>query len=277
MSRLFLLLVLVAVAVDAMVAQEIAIVTCDVLPVVEVHVSGLTFHFLIDTAATSMLNINSFAAGEARTFAITSWSGTVDAHAKQVTLNDLSVGDHHFHNLVLPSVDLSGIGRACGRPIDGVFGIDLLRKVGAVLDLTDHTPRLRIDGETTESVEKKLGERIVSCEGALNHQDEASISDCVDPEIVVFSETADLHGRKALVEFLREQYSSRHAQLSSKPLFYHVLGGAIWMEYEFQVNTGEITAVGRGSALWGNAGGKWRIIHLDIGSRMEKPVAVSNH
>src|SRR5215472_13027525 len=166
MPRFFLLLVLVAATVDSMFAEEIEIVTCDVLPVVEVRVSGLTFHFLIDTAATSMLNINSFAAGEARTFAITSWSGTVDAHAKQVTLNDLSVGDHHFHNLVLPSVDLSGIGRACGRQIDGVFGIDLLRKVGAVLDLTDHIPRLRIDGETMERAEKKLEERIVSCEGA---------------------------------------------------------------------------------------------------------------
>jgi len=279
MLRLFLLLVLATVAVESMFAEEIVIVTCDVLPVVEVRVSGMSFQFLVDTAATSMLNINSFAAGETKKIAITSWSGTVDAQAKQVTLNDLSVGDHHFHNLVLPSVDLSGIGRACGRQIDGVLGIDLLRKVGAVLDLTDHTPRLRIDGETTESVKKKLDERIVGCEEAFNRQDEASVSDCLDPEIVVFSERADFHGRQRLMEFFRERYSSRHlhAQLSVKPFFYHVFGGAIWMEYEFQANIGEITAVAQGSALWSNAGGKWRIIHLDMGSRMEKPVAVSNH
>jgi hypothetical protein len=279
MLRPFLLLVLAAVAVESMVAEEIVIVTCDVLPVVEVRISGLSFHFLVDTAATSMLNINSFAAGETKTVAVTSWSGTVDAKAKQVTLNDLSVGDHHFHNLVLHSVDLSGIGRACGRQIDGVLGIDLLRKVGAVLDLTEHTQRLRIDGETTESVEKKLNERIAGCEEAFNRQDEATVSDCLDPEIVVFSETADFHGRQRLMEFLRERYSSRRlrAQLSVKPFVYRVFGGAIWMEYEFQVNTGEMTAVAQGTALWSNAGGKWRIIHLDMGSRMEKPVAVSNH
>jgi len=279
MLRLFLLLVLATVAVESMFAEEIVIVTCDVLPVVEVRVSGMSFQFLVDTAATSMLNINSFAAGETKKIAITSWSGTVDAQAKQVTLNDLSVGDHHFHNLVLPSVDLSGIGRACGRQIDGVLGIDLLRKVGAVLDLTDHTPRLRIFGEATESVEKKLDERMASCEGAFNRQDEAAVSDCLDPEIVVFSETADFHGRQRLMEFFRERYSSRHshAQLSVKPVLYHVFGGAIWMEYKLQANIGEMTAVARGCALWSNAGGKWRIIHLDVGSRMEKPVAVSNH
>lgn len=279
MPRFFLLLLFVAVTVDSMFAEDIPIVTCDVLPVVEVQVSGLTLHFLVDTAATSMLNINPFAAGEAKTIAVTSWSGTVAAQAKQVTLNDLGVGGHHFHHLVLPSVDLSGIGRACGRQIDGVLGIDLLRKVSAVLDLTDHTPRLRIDGETTESVEKKLDERVASCEGAFNRQDEAVVSDCLDPEIVVFSETADFHGRQRVMEFLRERYSSRRsdAQLSVKPVSYHLFGGAVWMEYEFHANIGEVTAVARGSALWSNAGGKWRIIHLVMGSRMEKPVDVSNH
>ena len=279
MPRFLLLLILVAATANPMFAEEIAIVMCDVLPVVEVRVSGLTFHFLVDTAATSMLNINAFATGEARTFAVTSWSGTVDAQAKQVTLDDLSVGNHHFHNLVLPSVNLSGIGRACGRQIDGVLGIDLLRKAGAVLDLTDHTPRLRIDGETTESVEKKLDERIVTCEGDFKRQDEAAVSDCLDPEIVVFSGTADFHGRQRLMEFFRERYFSghSHAQLSVEPILYHIFGGAIWMEYEFQANIGKMTAVGRGSALWSNAGGKWRIIHLDMGSTTEKPVAVSNH
>ena len=279
MLRLFLLLVLAAAAVESMFAEEIVIVTCDVLPVVEVRISGLSFHFLVDTAATSMLNLSSFAAGETKTVAVSSWSGTVDAKAKQVTLNDLSVGDHHFHNLVLDSVDLSGIGRACGRQIDGVLGIDLLRKVGAVLDLTEHTPRLRIDGEATESVEKKLNERIVGCEEAFNRQDEAAVSDCLDPEIVVFSETADFHGRQHLMEFLRERYSSRHlhAQLSVKPFGYHVFGRTVWMEYEFQTNTGEMMAIAQGSALWSNAGGKWRIIHLDMGSSTEKPVAVSSH
>ena len=277
MLRFLLLLVLVPVATDSISAEEVAIVTCDVLPVVEVQVSGLTFHFLVDTAATSMLNVNSFAAGEARNIAVTSWSGTAETKAKQVTINDLRVGDHHFHNLILPSVDLSAIARACGRQIDGVLGIDLLRKVGAVLDLRDHTPRLRMDAGTPQSLLKKLDERIASCEGAFNRQDEVAISDCLDPEVVVFGEAVELRGRQDLMKFFRERFFSSHKKLSVKPCFYHVFGEAILMEYEFQANIGEMSFVSRGSAFWSHEDGTWRIVHLDLGTRLENPVAVSNH
>ena len=268
MVRFLLLLVLLPLAESAS-AQEIAIVTCDVLPVVEVQVSGLKFHFLVDTAATSILNLESFAAGKAKTIPVTSWRGTADAKAKEVTIGDLSLGDHHFHNLVLPSVDLSGIGRACGRQIDGILGIDLLRKLGAVVDLRNETPRLRVDGETTQSRTTKLDERIISCEGAFNRQDEAAISDCLDPEVVVFSEAADFHGREPLMEFFRRRYFHQpsRAQLLVKPSFYHMFGEAIWMEYEFRTNIGEKTAVSRGSALWSNADSEWRIAHLNLRTR----------
>ncbi|HXZ81454.1 MAG TPA: nuclear transport factor 2 family protein [Terriglobales bacterium] len=279
MLRSLLLLVVMPLAADSISAQEIAIVTCDVLPVVEVRVSGLKFHFLVDTAATSVLNIGSFATGEAKTIPLTSWSGTADAKGKQVTINDLSVGDRHFHNLVLPAVDLSGIGRACGRQIDGILGIDLLRKMGAVVDLRDHTPRLRFDAEATQSRLKRLDERIATCEGAFNRQDEAAISDCFDPDVAVFSEAGDFHGREGLMEFFRQWYPSHHwrAQLSAKPSFYHVFGDVIWVEYQFRTNIGDKPAIFRGSALWSNAGGAWRIAHLNLGTPPDFSVTVSNH
>src|SRR6516164_5268604 len=175
MLRFLLLLALTSLAAESTSAQEIAVVTCDVLPVVEVRVSGMKFHFLVDTAATSILNIKSFAAGETKTIPVTSWSGTAAAKAKEVMIGDFSLGDRHFRNLVLPSVDLSGIGRACGGQIDGILGIDLLSKLGAVVDLRDHTPRLRVDAETTQSRATNLDERIISCEEAFNRQDEAAI------------------------------------------------------------------------------------------------------
>lgn len=279
MLRFLPLIVFMSLAADSMSAEEIEIVTCDVLPVVEVRISGSKFHFLVDTAATSMLNINSFATGEAKTIPVTSWSGTADAKGKQVTINDLSVGDRHFHNLVLHSVDLSGIGRACGRQIDGILGVDLLRKVGAIVDLRDHRPRLRINGETTQSRLKKIDERIVRCEGAFNRQDEAAFSDCLDPEVVVFSEAGDYHGREALMEFFRQRYLSQRSQvqLLVKPSFSHVFGEAIWMEYEFRINIGGKTAISQGSALWSNADGEWRIAHLNLGTRPGDPVTTSNH
>ena len=109
-------------------AEEIPLETCDRLPVVQVKVSGTKFLFLVDTAATSLLNVKSFANGDPRRVQVSSWNGTVETVAQEITLTDLSVGRHHFVNLKLSAVDLSSIGRSCGRKIDGIFGIDLLQR-----------------------------------------------------------------------------------------------------------------------------------------------------
>jgi ketosteroid isomerase-like protein len=278
MFRLLLLLVLFMPTAESISAEEIDIVTCDVLPVVEVRVSGVKFHFLIDTAATSILNIKSFAVGETKTIPVTSWSGTTRTEAKQVRISDLSLGNLHFQNLVLPSVDLSAIGYACGHQIDGILGIDLLRKIGAVLDLRDHTPRLRIATETIQSQEKELNERILRCEEGFNRRDEAVISDCLDPEVVVFSPERYFDGRASLMEVFRKRFLFENsARISLKTCVYHVLGEAIWVEYEFRTKTDENAAIARGSALWSNADGKWRIVHLNLSTSHIATIAVSSH
>src|SRR5271170_2260998 len=73
-------------------AQELPLKRCDVLPMIEVQVAGLHKWFLVDTAATSMLNLESFSSGQARNIHVTSWSGTLATSAKEVTLPDLTVG-----------------------------------------------------------------------------------------------------------------------------------------------------------------------------------------
>src|SRR5882724_2627763 len=73
-------------------AQELPLERCDSLPVIDVQVAGLHKLFLVDTAATSILNLESFSAGQARDIHVTSWSGTLATSAKEVTLPDLSVG-----------------------------------------------------------------------------------------------------------------------------------------------------------------------------------------
>jgi hypothetical protein len=277
MSRFLLLLVLTLLVADSMSAEQIDIVKCDVLPVVEVRVSGLKFHFLVDTAATSFLDIRSFRVGEAKTVAVTSWSGTADAKAKRVTIHDLSLGDHHFLNLVLPAVDLSGIGRACGRQIDGILGIDLLFKLGAVVDLRDHAPRLLIGTETAENRVQQLSERILSCAEAFNRGDDAVVSDCLDQEVVVFSSAGDFHGRAGLTEFLRGIHLRVRPEISVNPYFYHVLGEVLWIEYQSCANVGEKKVRFQGTALWSNADGKWRIALLTLGPSPDDAVAPSRH
>src|SRR5215469_6387917 len=101
MTRAALLLLLLVSSFPAG-AEEIPLEMCDRLPVVQVSISGMKFLFLVDTAATSMMNLKSFAHGDARQISVTSWNGTVKAVAQEITISDLAVGQHHFKNLRLP-------------------------------------------------------------------------------------------------------------------------------------------------------------------------------
>src|SRR5690348_12755389 len=112
-------------------AQEIPLEHCDALPLIEVKAAGHPRWFLVDTAATSMLNLESFAEGSSRDIRVTSWTGTVATSAKEVTIEGLEVGRTKVVKLTLPAIDLSAIGKACGRKIDGILGADLLGKLGA--------------------------------------------------------------------------------------------------------------------------------------------------
>jgi len=58
------------------------------LPVVIVKVANHDMRFLVDTAATTMLNLNSFSSGTSKKVHITSWTGTAATSAREVTLSD---------------------------------------------------------------------------------------------------------------------------------------------------------------------------------------------
>lgn len=155
MLHFLFLLLLLFTAADASSAEEIPLTTCDGLPVVQVSVSGMKFSFLLDTAATSILNAKSFAHGNVQKLSVTSWSGTSETKGQKVTLNELVIGEHHLRNLTLSAIDLSAVGRACGRQLDGILGIDLLRTLGAVVDLKDHAaPRLLLNTDPKQSIGK---------------------------------------------------------------------------------------------------------------------------
>lgn len=268
MHRIILMLLLLAAVVDAGLAEEIPLTTCDGLPVVPVSISGMKFSFLLDTAATSMLNLKSFAYGDARKVSVTSWSGTAEAKGQQVTINDMVVGEHHLRNLALSAIDLSGIGRACGRQLDGVLGIDLLRKLGAVLDLKDGAARLLVGAENAKSRVAELDERLVSCGEAFNRADEKAFADCLDPEVVLFTAAGDFHGREASMEYYRQKYLHQPppVQLSITPRAHHFFGEAMWVEYDLRATVAHQVIEARGTALFRKTDGKWRIIHLDHSS-----------
>jgi len=82
--------------------------------------------------------------GDPRNLSVTSWSGTVETKAQDITLADFVIGQHHLKNLRLPAVDLSAIGHACGKRIDGVLGVDLLARLGATVDIKTTPPNWRL-------------------------------------------------------------------------------------------------------------------------------------
>src|SRR4249920_3269228 len=138
-AGLFAILLQSGILARAAHAQELPLERCDALPVIDVQVAGLHKLFLVDTAATSILNMESFSAGQARDIRVTSWSGTLATSAKEVTLPDLSVGRTKLLDVKLPAIALSAIGKACGRKIDGILGVDLLGKLGASINLKEQT------------------------------------------------------------------------------------------------------------------------------------------
>jgi hypothetical protein len=116
-------------------ANEIPIERCDRLPVVRALIGKTEFRFLLDTGATTVLNLKSFSGGKTRDIEVTSWTGTAATSAREVSVKELSIGNHLLRDLKLPAIDLSPIGNACGGPIDGILGVDLLDKMEVSIDL----------------------------------------------------------------------------------------------------------------------------------------------
>lgn len=272
MLQVALLLLAAVVAAPAAVAEEIPLETCDRLLVIQVSVSGTKHLFLVDTAATTMLNVRVFPHGDARSISVTSWSGTVETRAQEVTVADLAVGQHHFKNLKVPAVDLSGIGRACGREISGILGIDLLEKLGAAVDLKEQVARLVVATESPQGRMEELHARLVACEQHFNRADENAFADCLDPQVVIYTMSGDYYGREAAMQYYRSRYFQQHppAQLYVTPRAHHALGDAIWIEYDLRIEAGQQLILARGTALCQKENGKWRIVHMNHSRPLEQ-------
>ena len=115
--------------------EEIPIGRCDVLPVVQIKVAGQDMRFLLDTGATTILNLKAFSAGASKRIHVDSWQGSAATSAREVSLPEFQLGSHQLHDLKLPAIDLSPIGKACGGAIDGILGVDLLDRMGVTIDL----------------------------------------------------------------------------------------------------------------------------------------------
>jgi ketosteroid isomerase-like protein len=230
-----------------------------------VQVAGLHKLFLVDTAATSILNLGSFDAGQARDIRVTSWSGTLATSAKEVTLPDLTVGRTKLMELKLPAIDLSAIGKACGRKIDGILGVDLLGKLGANIDLKQQTIHVATTDEAHEAeLVAAMRQEMHRCVDAFNDSDEEKFGECLDPKIVLFSMETQLFGRDKVVGYFREKYFHQQpaARLAILERAFHPIGEAVWYEYEFTIDSARGKLHGRGMAMCKKSDGHWRMASM---------------
>lgn len=250
---------------EAAKAQEVPLEHCDKLPVVAVEIAGRQTWFLVDTAATSMLNLESFKDGSAKDIRVTSWSGTLATSAKEVTLPEIVVGKTALLKPKLPAIDLSAIGKACGRKLDGILGVDLLDKLGASVDLKQQTLHVAtLDEIHGAELTKAMRQEMHRCTEAFNVSDEQAFGECLDPKIVLFSQGTALYGREQVTGYFRERYfhQSPPARLEIQESAFHPIGEAVWYEYEFTIESALGKLHGRGMAMCQKSEGRWRMASM---------------
>ena len=244
--------------------SEIPIERCDLLPVVKVRIDGTDMRFLLDTAATSMLNLKSFSSGRSKEIQVTSWSGTAATSAREVFLPELLFGDHRLRDLRLPAIDLSPIGNACGGKIDGILGVDLLDKMGVTIDLKRRIASVGPPPANAAAAYQQMHVAMQHCTSAFESGDAATLEDCFDPEIILFALQREYRGRKEVMDYLRTRFLQYAPKLSYKMKLDDVklFGDALWYTYDYEIVSPQEHLVGRGMSMCRKDGVRWRILNM---------------
>ncbi|GAC1640408.1 MAG: hypothetical protein NVS9B14_21910 [Candidatus Acidiferrum sp.] len=251
-------------AAQQTLTAEIPIERCDVLPVVKVRIDNADMRFLLDTAATTVLNLKSFSSGRSKEIQISSWSGTAATSAREVSLPELIFGQNHLRDLKLPAIDLSPIGTACGGRIDGILGVDLLDKMGVTIDLKRRVASLAPSSQDARAVYNQMEESMHKCNVAFNNGDAATLEDCFDAEIVLYTPGGEFHGRAQVMNYLQKSYLQYAPKLSYEMELHEVklFGDALWYSYDYTIDSPKEHTVGHGMSMCRKDGAHWRILNL---------------
>ncbi len=247
-------------------AAEIPLQRCDRLPVVIVQVNDADKRFLIDTAATSMLNEKSFASGHSKEIRVQSWNQTTALSARVVSINEIKLGSHILRNVTLPAIDLTALAKACGAPLDGVLGVDLLEQLGVTIDLQRRVARLGIPAPSASEVSAiaEMEQAMHSCSEAFNNADAAKLAACFDPDFVLSSSAGELRGREQATNHLQQTYFALtpHPRFSMTMKDQRAVGNVVWTLYDYTIESANIHTTGRGMMLCRKSENHWYILSM---------------
>jgi hypothetical protein len=251
-------------AQDSPTKDEIPIERCDRLPVVKVHVAGKDMHFLLDTAATTLLNLKSFAGGRSKEVHIASWTGTSATSAREVSLPELTLGKHILHDLKLPASDLSPIGAACGGPIDGILGMDLLDKMGVMIDLKRRVASMGGDTADVHAIYAAMEDSMEPCMVAFNKGDAPEFEKCLDPEVVMYTPHGEFVGRQQVIAYMQDRFFryAPQSQYVTTLREAQIFGDALWYSYDYALDTPVEHRIGHGMSMCRKGDGRWRILNM---------------
>lgn len=230
----------------------------------KVRIGSAEMHFLVDTGATSTLNLTSFSTGRMKEIQVTSWSGTAATSAREVSISDFSLGTHHLQNLKLPAIDLSPIGKACGGAVDGILGVDLLDKMGVTLDLKRQIASLGQEPADPKVMYASMEDSMRSCATAFQEGNATVLLECFDPEIVFYTPDGEFVGREKVLAYLREHFFRYAPDLCYRmtPHQVQVFGDALWYSYDYSIEMPKQTLSGHGFAMCRRSGKRWLMVNL---------------
>ncbi len=280
MSRIWLLFSMLALtlAVHAQESEQIPIEHCDRLPVVKISVDKVEMRFLVDSGATTILNLQSFANGKLADIKINSWTGTAATSAREVSIPVLSLGSHQLRNLKLPAIDLSPIGKACGGKIDGLLGVDLMEKMGLTIDFERQLASFKAPPADAKRVYEEMEGAMHPCTVAFERGDAHVFEECLDPEIVLYTPQGEFNGRTEVMKYLTDRYFKFAPNLMYDATLREakIYGDALWYAYDYVLETPNEHVVGHGMSMCRKSDGHWRILNMHHSLREREPVATTS-
>ncbi len=245
--------------------EEIPLERCDRLPVLRLKADAREVRFLVDTGATTVLNLKSFPGTEAREIQVTSFSGTRSAGGRMVPIKRLELGQRALLALKLPSVDLSFVDEACGKRIDGILGVDLLEKLEASIDLRRRVAVLGLEKASPQEQREAAALQTAcdACLEAFNRRREQELRECFDPQVAMFLHAGEYRGREESLALIRQRYwGEQETLLEMHARDVRLVGDSAWLRYDFRHSAGENSHAGTGMMMLRRSAGKWQILSM---------------
>ncbi len=244
--------------------DEITLEPCDRLPMVKLQADGAERYFLVDTAASSLANLNSFLSVKSRKVHIASWTGSTLTNAGEVSIAELTLANHKLREVRLPAVDLSAIGKGCGHAIDGIFGVELIQQMGLTIDLQHHVGLLNGKAIDAKAGYAEMEKQMRDCNSAFDLGKTEQLSDCFEPDVVLYTPVGEFRGREQVMEYLQKRYLRFAPNVEYRMEVHDIrlFGDALWYTYDYSIVTPEEHPRGHGMAMCRRSGGRWRIVNM---------------